>query len=219
MKKIFKFIFKFIFIIAIIVLLFSFCSYKLVSKASNKKLEEMGTQMFGSPFYLQKELTDGNLYAIIIENPLTFTAGNMLLVQNIKNNQDNENNSNVIISGLTINYAINKDDNINLHVIRDNAKKYIQQNLEAINQLNNLLIDKNSPNNSVQKESIVKSILFINPTLLLFIDDEYKGIATIPSFSLQYSNSEKTNLATVAFDSISGLTAQSDKAVLNLLKK
>lgn len=218
MKKFFKFIFKFVFIILILVLFLSYCSYDLVTKASLKKLQTMGSQMFGSELFFSRELSNGEKYAVVIENPENFAPGNMILLQSIENKSTNETNKNLTISGLTINYAINKDNKINLHVMRDNAKQYANSNLQALDNLNNLLEQSGeNKDGSEAKPAIVQSITFINPTLLLFIDDKYQGITTIPSFALQYNDSEKVSLLKGVLDSVTHLTDQADKAVISLI--
>jgi len=218
MKKFLKFILKFIFIVLILLLFVSYCSYDLLSRASVGKLENIGSQMFGSKLVIGKELSNGEKYTIVIENPQNFAAGNMILLKNIEDS--NKNNRNIIISGLTVNYAINKNNQINLHEMRDNVKKFAEANLKSLNDINKMLSDVDGKQNSTNKKTpTVHSITFINPTLLLFIDDKYQGITTIPSFSLQYNNDAEMTLLKGALDSVTHLTTQADKAVLNLMKK
>lgn len=230
MKKFLKFIFKLLVVIAILLAFMSFCSYDLFKKAAKNKVQEVASTMFGSPVLINHELSSGENYNLIVENPSTFNPGNMILLQEINNTSTEKNVKDLVLKNLTINYAINKNNKINLHIMRDNTQIYAAQNINQLNQVNqfNELFksgnnDNNQNNDSKNKSDnndkdniYVRSITFINPTLLLFIDGEYKGITTIPSFALQFSSNESSSTIKIVLETVVNLTNQSDKAVLKL---
>tara|TARA_R110000868_G_scaffold32183_7_gene117329 strand:+ start:34793 stop:35479 length:687 start_codon:yes stop_codon:yes gene_type:complete len=227
MKKFFKFIFQAILIILIVAVGMSYCGYHLLGTAVLKKTEKVGTEVLGSQLIINFQGQKGDKYAVVIKDPPGFSNGNMIMIQNIssteterKINQGKKtttiNYTDYTINKMTINYAVNNNDQINLKITQDNIMKYSLQNQDNFNKITTELLKNNNKSNSTINK--IKSITFVNPSLALFIDGKYRNSSTISSFSVQLDDNESSNFLNVIIDVTKNLVKQADAVVYRLVK-